>query len=115
MDKIDDWIEKRFGTKNTFNRQLLDNFIEFLEKELGYKSPEEIKKQSDERVKKVFRQTVKALERRYRGYVKWDREKVAIKIASEAREKKWADLLPEFQDYYRQRADQLHKILKEEV
>ena len=36
MDKIDTWIENRFGTKNTFNRQLLDNFIEFLEKELGY-------------------------------------------------------------------------------
>ena len=36
MDKIDTWIEERFGTKNTFNRQLLDNFIEFLEKELGY-------------------------------------------------------------------------------
>ena len=36
MDKIDTWIENRFGAKNTFNRQLLDNFIEFLEKELGY-------------------------------------------------------------------------------
>ena len=36
MDKIDTWIEERFGTPNTFNRQLLDNFIEFLEKELGY-------------------------------------------------------------------------------
>ena len=36
MDKIDTWIENRFGTKNTFNRQLLDNFIEFLEKELGF-------------------------------------------------------------------------------
>ena len=36
MDKIDTWIDNRFGTKNTFNRQLLDNFIEFLEKELGY-------------------------------------------------------------------------------
>ena len=36
MDKIDTWIEDRFGTKNTFNRQLLDNFIEFLEKELGF-------------------------------------------------------------------------------
>ena len=36
MDKIDTWIENRFGTPNTFNRQLLDNFIEFLEKELGY-------------------------------------------------------------------------------
>ena len=36
LDKIDTWIENRFGTKNTFNRQLLDNFIEFLEKELGY-------------------------------------------------------------------------------
>ena len=36
LDKIDTWIEERFGTPNTFNRQLLDNFIEFLEKELGY-------------------------------------------------------------------------------
>ena len=36
MDKIDTWIKDRFGTTNTFNRQLLDNFIEFLEKELGY-------------------------------------------------------------------------------
>ena len=36
MDKIDKWIENRFGTPNTFNRLLLDNFIEFLEKELGY-------------------------------------------------------------------------------
>ena len=36
MDKIDTWIENRFGTPNTFHRQLLDNFIEFLEKDLGY-------------------------------------------------------------------------------
>ena len=105
MDKIDTWIENRFGTKNTFNRQLLDNFIEFLEKELGFawktdnqkeylrgvvwatkiadgaldevfktheKELEEAKKQSDKRVKKVFRQTVKALERRYMGYVRKD-------------------------------------------
>ena len=35
MDKIDTWIKDRFGTTNTFNRQLLDNFIEFLEKEWG--------------------------------------------------------------------------------
>ena len=36
MDKIDIWIKDRFGTPNTFHRQLLDNFIGFLEKELGY-------------------------------------------------------------------------------
>ena len=47
MDKIDIWIEDRFGTPNTFNRQLLDNFIEFLEKELGYviKDPDQTVRQ----------------------------------------------------------------------
>ena len=45
MDKIDTWIKERFGTPNTFNRQLLDNFIEFLEKELGY-----VRKDDDQRM-----------------------------------------------------------------
>jgi len=34
--EIEDWINNRFGVPNTFNRQLLYDFLEFAEKELGY-------------------------------------------------------------------------------
>lgn len=40
--KIRDWIDFRFGSHNTFNEQLLSEFLLFVTEELGYhKLPEE--------------------------------------------------------------------------